>query len=260
MTEVATQQDAQVPQEEDGHHTLQKLLRHVPATQAAIRDLPFSLLEKSEIELLKKPTSLERKLKISFWNEYHSSKRLNRDFMNLSNVLNGVCSRTQWDAIIKAKPNVLAWIITPPPSEILVWQELLQMGQKKLRKTLSLPLVEKRFWKDKGGEVHIEERINVGLIKEVRAIVENIENRLHGSVVQRAETKSLNVNVNPEAPPTVSVEKEMEEIKKLLTKIEKASRLLPENPPSDVVIEGDISTDVSEDFHMFTPPPELEEP
>lgn len=213
----------------------------------AIREIPALMLEKTEDEVLKKPTTLERKLKISFWNAYKESQRQKRDFINLSSVLHGVCGRNHWNNVILTKPNVLAWILKPPADEFLVWQELLQMGHKKLRKTLSLPLVEKRFWKDRTGEIHIEKRANVGLIKEVRAIVESLQNRIHGSVVQRAETKSLNINVTPDAPMK-PVSEEMTEIKMLLARIEKAAKLLPEPPP--VILEGVIPEDVVPDDAM----------
>ena len=232
------------PEGGGGTWSLLKLLKSCPVTCKAIESIPVDMLEKTEDELLRKPDDLQRRLKISFWNEFRRAQRQKCD-MTLTNIVFGVCTKSYWHRSVNTDPAVLAWIITPPTSDILVWQDLIELGYRKLRRVLKLPLVEKRYWKDKSGEVHVEKRTNVALVKEIRAIVENLQNRLHGAVVQRQqiEARSLSVNVNAgpaEAPKSAT--DEMDDIKRLLGRIEKVAGSLPEID-AGVILDGEIAED-----------------
>jgi hypothetical protein len=225
-------------------YSLFNLLNNCRAVQAAIEALPRELLDLTERELLKSPDDVQLRLKISFWNEFKRCQRLKIRPMVLSNILFGVCSPSYWQKKVVARQDVLAWLITPPADEVLVWQELLELGNKKIRRVLKLPLIEKRYWKDKSGEVYCEKRTNVSLVKEVRAIVENLQNRLHGAVVQRQEIQSKSVNVNigasPKEPEKLkSAADEMAEIKKLLSRIEKVASSIPELPEA-AILDGTV--------------------
>lgn len=227
---------------QEGPYSLFRLLNSCPATQKALSEIPLELLEKTEYELLKKPDDVLRRLKISFWNEFRRCQRVKTPTMVLSNVLFGVCSQWYWQRKVVAYPDVFAWLVKPPTAEMLVWQELLELGQKKLRRVLKLPLVEKRYWKDRAGEVHVEKRANVSLIKEIRTIVEGLQNRIHGSVVQRSqiEAKSLHMSVGASTDGK-SVQAQMEDINELLGKIEKVAGAMPGLP--EPVLEGEIADD-----------------
>ena len=224
--------------------SLLALMSEWEGTTRALKSIPYELLEKSEFELVRNPDDVQRRLKISFWNEYRRVQRLKvqSPTMGLSKVLFGVCSQSYWRNQVCARPEVLAWVVSPPTEEVLVWQELLELGNKKIRKALKLPLVEKRYWKDKSGELHVERRTNVSLIKEVRSIVEMLQNRLHGSIVQKAELKSLNVNVSGDSPKAPS--DDMRDIDAMLKRIEHVAKGLPEIP--EVIVEGIIPEDKHE--------------
>lgn len=225
----------------DGETSLFRLLNSCRVTQAAVGNLPIELLEKTEFELLRKPDDRQRRLKISFWNEYRRCQRQGKRAMVLNNIIYGVCGNWYWQNKVVKAPEVLAWLITPPTEESLVWQELLELGQNKLRKVLKLPLVEKRYWKDKTGEVHVEKRTNVSLVKEVRAIVEMLQNRLHGTVVQRQQIESKSLSVSAKATDT-GVQAEMAQIKALLGQIESVAGKIPELD-AGVTVEGEIPED-----------------
>lgn len=214
--------------------SLMKLLRMWEGTVKAIEGIPAEYFELTERELVKKPTAVQRQLKISFWNEYGRAQR-QRTEMILSNVVHGVCSKCHWTRTVILDQKLLAWIITPPTSDVLVWQELLELGYRRLRKVLTMPIVEKKYrWDRKANEMLVEKSVNVPLIKEMRAIVENMEDRLHGAIVQRqqieAKTLSVNVNATQEAQPSLpkTADEEMAELKRMLARLEKVAGTLPE--------------------------------
>jgi len=223
----------------EGSYSLFRLLNSCPAAQRAVEELPPELLEKTENELLRRPDDVQRRVKISFWNEFRRCQRVKQSHMVLSNIQFGVCSMSYWQKQVVGRPEILAWVITPPTAEILVWQELLELGHKKLRKVLKLPLVEKRYWKDKTGELHCEKRTNVSLVKEIRAIVEGLQNRLHGAVVQRQEIQSKNVNISLTDQGSRSISSEMDEIKAMLGRIETVANTMPELEEG-AIIDGTI--------------------
>ncbi len=242
--------DPDLPNEEidlyapEGSWSLLKLLHGCPATRAAIEAIPAATFEKTEQELLKKPNEIQTRLKISFWNEVRRAQRMKCE-MVLTNVFYGVCSKSYWQKQVCPHPDILCWVITPPTTDLIVWQEILELGYRKLRRVLKLPLVEKRYWKDKSGEVHVEKRTNVALVKEIRSIVENMQNRLHGAVVQRQEiqSKSLTVKVDAtQADRPKSASEDMEEIRRMLARIERVAGALPELE-AGVVIDGSITED-----------------
>jgi hypothetical protein len=224
---------------ETGNHSLFRLLNGCQATLRAIEQIPHELMEKSE------PDDTQMRLKIAFWNEYRRAIRIKDKVpqMVLNKVLFGVCSHGYWKNQVCQRPEVLAWVITPPTEEILVWQELLELGHKKLRRALKLPLVEKRYWKDKAGEVHVERRANVSLVKEVRSIVEMLQNRLHGSIIQKQEIQSKNLHLHSGdgGPTGKSAPEEMAEINGLIKRLEKLTAKVPGLP--EVIVEGEIPED-----------------
>lgn len=238
----------------DGSRSLYRLLNGMRTTQQAIRQIPSDLFEKTERELLRKPDSTQMRLKISFWNEYRNA-RTHQNFtaMRLANVLHGICTPAYWYEKVCKDYEVLAWIITPPVSETVVWQELIQLGQDKIRRVLKLPLIEKRYWKDKYGEVHVEKRINVALIKEIRGIVEKLQDRMHGTVVQRQliESKTMRVNVDATPKPKeMSATEEMAVLDKMISRIEQAEKNLAQIP--GVVVDGVVEEqDAAEDDEDF---------
>jgi len=246
VTQANTDDEIEIHYDDKGL-SLMKLIKNWLGTTKAISEIPAELFELTERELMKEPDDVHRRLKISFWNEFSAAQRQKSEYMTLQNVIHGVCSYSYWKNKVVTNPTLLAWLITPPAHQTLVWQELIQLGENKLRRALKIQLVEKRFWKDKTGEVHVEKRANVALIKEVRSIVEMLQNRLHGTVVQRQEiqSKSLHVNVNQNQKDVaqdkpMSADEQMGEIDKMLKRIEKVAAAMPELPEAEVESESDL--------------------
>ena len=236
MTEPAVEQEEIALFSDESHLSLRSLLGSCPATLAAIDAIPIELHEKTEYELVKHPDDTLRRLKISLWNEYKRCVRNKLSEMSLTNVQFGVCSRWWWQKNVTRFPDVLAWLIKPPTSEILVQEELLELGYRKLRRILKANLVEKRYWKDRTGEVHVERRFNVTLAKEMRAIVEMLQNRLHGSAIQRQSIESKSLHVNVGGTQEKSIDAQLSDISLLLGKIEQATEALP--PIEQPILEG----------------------
>lgn len=217
--------------------SLMNLLKLCEEVTKAINNLPQELSELTERELEKKvkPNKDHRVLKISFWEEFRRAQRdRTKPRMIMENIYHGVCARAYFYNNVIRNPPLLAWLVTPPTDEMLVQKELLRVGYKKLARVLSLPFSETLYKKDRNGEIYEEKRTNVGLIKEVRAIVEMLQNRVHGAVIQRAQ--NVNVNIGDKPPQkTLPAEVTLEQLDMLSAKLDKI-----EKARSDDVVEGEV--------------------
>jgi hypothetical protein len=218
--------------DERSPRSLLNLLKPAKDFLAAVKALPAEKLDMSERELEAQisPTKEHRLLKIAFWDEYRRAQRAGRtQAMVLGNVMHGICGRSYFYTKVVADPHTLAWLISPPVDEMVVQKELLRLGYQKLSEVLDLPFVDTIAKMGKNGQVFTTKRVNVGLIKEVRAIVEQLQNRVHGAVIQRQqiEAKTMNVNV------TEKGEMSMDDLNRLARKLEDVMTKLPE-------IEGEV--------------------
>lgn len=212
--------------------SLLNMLKPAKDFVSAIKSLPPEKLEMSERELEAQvsPTREHRLLKIAFWDEYRRAQRMGRNqAMVLSNVMHGICGRSYFYTKVVGDPHTLAWLISPPVDEMIVQKELLRLGYNKLAEVLDLPFVTKTHQVGKDGKILINTKVNVGLIREVRAIVEQLQNRVHGAVIQRQqiEAKTMSVNV------TEKGEMSMDDLNRLARKLEDVMTKLPE-------IEGEV--------------------
>lgn len=222
--------------------SLWDLLHNASELQASIKALPAKLIEATERELAEKfcPTETHIRLKIAFWDEYRRASRDKRAVMKIGNAVEGVCSRKFFYERIIPDPLAVAWLITPPPSENIVQKQLLQIGMRRLQEVLELPIMEEFEVKDKKTQqMRTVKKINVAVIKEIRAITEMLMNRVHGGVIQRAQVDQRSLNLNVDAgktadPQLTSGEPSLEQIEKLISRIETVTQVLPESGVIDV--------------------------
>lgn len=214
--------------------TLLNLIKETPVLHSEIQKLPFDLIDLTERELERrcKPKREHRLLKISFWDEYRRAQRDEKNrFMVMENVYHGVCGRKYFYNHILRSPETLAWLITPPADEMLVQKELLRIGTKRLEEVLKLPF-EETVYKTRPGrkgqapQILEQKKVNVSLIKEVRAIVELLQNRVHGAVIQRAQNVNVNLtNQPPPVEPDVTLE-DLEKMAKELARLEQRAQVI----------------------------------
>lgn len=109
----------------------------------AISVIPDEAIDMTYESLRKqaKPTSVEEKLRHSFWNEY---KRIihnpRKPKLSVNNVIGGVCSLNSFKKI-SCSTFKLAYILQPPPSVDLAFDELIHKGLAEMMEIMKEPLV-----------------------------------------------------------------------------------------------------------------------
>lgn len=164
----------------------QSLYNLVPATFGEkLRTIPKELLEMSPEELKKvvKPGEILEALRMSFWLEYTKVIMQGKRVMNLRNVYGGICTEEYFLMQLPRSPALLAWVLTPPKNYLTSIQSLLHFSLSRLYELLNIP-----FTRESGA-------FDSSAARVVIKIYEMLDQRLHGGIVQRVESKNLNVNV-----------------------------------------------------------------
>lgn len=200
----------------------------------AIKKIPIEYFEWSEAKLIletypdQAPNDIDAELRISFWDEYNSKFEAMSPML-IENIIKGICSRKHFTTGIITNPGRLAYIITEP-------------------------LVVKNRLKH-AFHLHLNEMVRIGKMKEeINAktgttdtklldlkfkIFEYLDQRLHGSLIQRTQTqieqKSVNVNINttiesqPQTPEAIDME-----IQKLEQELSQHQALPPAQPAEPI--------------------------
>ena len=172
-------------------------------------------------------TPIDRRLRQSFWVEYDQAHKSNRGMM-ISNVIRGICSRTLFRSHIIARPHRLRYMLEPPEDYKITMQELLQDGMDQLREIMKLPLISYDF---NGNQIN-DAKIAAVKLKAV----EMLYNRLQGMPINRSMqiTQNTNFNHNSNGPtqsvPDFSQVKDIEELEKMVTRLEGGSQVLDVTP------------------------------
>lgn len=149
-------------------------------------------MDEKQISAMAKPSELEDQIRQSFWDEYFMSQD-NLTTIDTTRVYGRLCTRDYFYKTIINVPVKYAYMLLPPPNYVYRMRSLLELGHKRLRQILEMPL--------KDGK----NQPNIKLISEVVKIVNMLENRVNGSVTQninvKQQSKNLNVNVHQGAPP-----------------------------------------------------------
>lgn len=238
MTDIAPQPTLDELDSGRSDISLMGLIKNAKEVVNAVQSLPHEVTDLTERELEKKckPNKDQRILKIAFWDEYRRAQRdEKKPWMVMDNIYHGVCSKPYFYGNIIKNQMLLAWLVTPPTDELLVQKELLRVGYKKLARVLSLPFTETVHKFSKDGSHFEEERTNVGLIKEVRAIVEMLQNRVHGAVIQRQHSLVQNIGDKP-PQKAIPAEVTLEQLDMLSAKLDKIEK----GQGKGDVVEGEV--------------------
>jgi hypothetical protein len=158
--------------------------------------------------------SLLRRLRLSFWNLYNEAQGSKQPYINQTRIYSGLCAYSTFIKILN-DDLYTTFLLTQPHDVKLIQEDLLYEGYKYLEEILELPV------KDKKGMV------NSSVIGHKIKIIEMMENRLQGSVVQRAQSYSEEVKRVTGTPESdEDVKKLRDEVAKLRGDLGK--ELLPE--------------------------------
>lgn len=144
-----------------------------PVIERVVKARP-ELFELSERRLtrLAEPEILHRMLRLRFWSEYDMAQNSQRLMMQ-SDIIRGLCTHDYWFRHICPNPEIVAFIITPPPRYISKMEAMLDLSLNEMEEILSLPI------KDAKGKP------DIGIIKEKVKIFQYLEQKVKGAIVQR---------------------------------------------------------------------------
>lgn len=163
-------------------------------------------------EGLTKINPTDNRIRMGFWNEYNRACDRKKP-MVMSSVYAGVCTAAYADHEVIARPQKLAWILTPPTSYTNTMEEALLFGIECLRDILETPLRT-----SSGG-------LDVKAAELVLKTVQFLDQRVKGAVVQKVDTRSLIMHGKVEVP-ALAQPQSIEEVKEQLAKLEDRTRLV----------------------------------
>jgi hypothetical protein len=226
---------------------------------AAYKSHPH-LFIKNEHELLTimakekaNPTASDRRLRLSFWEEYGricARSELDTYFgraMNMENVARGVCSKSYLTGTYLKNPYKVAFMVCQPASYIKAMEESISFGIDQMREILEMDNMVETFVGSNQKSKRTKMVPNIRLMELKAKIVISLIAQQKGSVVNHnINQKSLSVSANvgtlgPDSLGTIGgVTKElnnmsMEEIDRKLKQLEMRAR-----KQSDLMmLEGD---------------------
>lgn len=185
----------------------------------AVEDIPQEMHLLSEAELADKfrVTPMDYALKKQLWNKFYETERSGDMRLKMVDIYGGVCSNQYFYNELTKNPARVAWLITPPIDTTAMIEEAFRYSFQKVRDgILNMPITEK----------------SAPVILKAFQI---FADRHLGPVIQRIESKNLNVEVDGNKPQEpidpVEIDLKLRELK---------AKLLP---PTNFVQVKDINSD-----------------
>ncbi len=159
------------------------------------------------------PVETDNCLRVKFWHEY---ERAHQDGtkMVMSAVYSTICPSEYFYNVYLGRPEKLAWILTPPMEYETRLKALILLSTSQLNEILELPN------RDEKG------RVNVKILELKAKIHFQLEQRIHGAVVQRLEqkTQTLNIHTTDKAVAKMAAANTMEDIQRRMKELEARER------------------------------------
>jgi hypothetical protein len=164
-----------------------------PAVQAAMLNAGashgeyFGLDERALFKLLrteaKEPGQTDNQLRYKFWFEYEASLAEHRD-MNMTRVYAGICHRSYFYEKILARPEKVAWMVTPILDYALKLEEAVSYGNERMRDILEID------------PATYPPGTRIKLMELQAKVFSMLDARKYGAFTQKVEQKNMNLNVS----------------------------------------------------------------
>lgn len=166
--------------------------------------------------------SLVNKLRIAFWDEYERAAR-EQDYMHFKKVHGGICKAEVCIGLFKSMPVLLAWITSPLAGYLMNRKELNFLSEERMVEIMSVSAVRH------------DGRLDARAARVQVELYLALQDRIHGPVIEKSETKSVNVNVNStqtpsEAAGTIAMITDMEELDRRLQAVRAKTQALKTVP------------------------------
>jgi hypothetical protein len=168
------------------------------------------------------PSPTDNRLRMAFWYEYDQAQ-LTLKPMEMKRVYAGVCSDAYFYQRYLGVPHRVAWMLTPVTDYVTKTKEALDFGLDRIREILERePVNHKGQFDSRLAELQVK-------------ITWMLEQRVKGAVVQRAEVKTmgLNIHTTDKQVGQAMIENSMESMEKRLKELEREERKAMSLPPGD---------------------------
>jgi hypothetical protein len=124
--------------------------------------------------------------RIAFWDEYERAARAG-ERMQPVELYRGVCRAQQYYQLLESIPPLLPWIICPLASYLYERKELAFLAQERMLEVLAETPVKP------------DGKVDSRLAKVQFEIYRELQDRVHGPVIQKIQSEQKNLNVNVDA-------------------------------------------------------------
>lgn len=181
-----------------------------PLIRKAIEKIPREhlILDEKRLKKIAAPDEVESRFRLLFWDEYNAAVDEKRQ-MKLENIITSRLGTfyEYFTDIILPNNRKLSWILTPPSDYFLSMRDLLYTGLDRIREIMELPIIEDVVVKVlKDGTKVTRRQVNTRLIGEIVKITQNLNDRVHGAVVQRMSIQQKTMSINQNFNSTLSGE------------------------------------------------------
>ena len=207
--EVANPQD-----EFDNHRVLVDLLKDSKLRDRMIElasEISRGRTEREFNYLLKDDPdySAARRIRHQFWNVFNNTISLAKTKFNMTAVYRGILSQQKFNKLLDCDIKTV-FILTPPFDVKTIQHDLLYEGYRALDEVMQIPIID-----DRGKPDHKAIATKIQIIKMM-------EDRIHGSVVQREQKFIESVNKDT-GNTTQKIEDMKAEVEKLRIELGKAT-------------------------------------
>lgn len=147
-------------------------------------DPAFLTMREKDLKKLVKPSAVVNRLRNAFWAEYHRAQAMNRN-MNMNNVWGGICSHIYFYQYVLKERTMMAWILSPPTEYMIGMTTALHDFMEQISEAAS----EGRIVDDDG-------RIDAKALASAIKALEFIHTVVKGPIVQRIESRAMNINID----------------------------------------------------------------
>jgi hypothetical protein len=166
--------------------------------KASLEAIPPEVLAMSEQELneVRKPTSVDYFIRKKLWSMYDKCQAVGLKEISTKELYDGICSHHSFYERVMVSPHRLAWIFIRPNVYDELIDEAFYFGMKRMRdEVLTMPITEKTMG-------------------HFMKAIEFLANRALGPVIQRIESKNVNLSLTPtEAQDPHALEMKLLELK-----------------------------------------------
>jgi len=203
------------------------------------------LRSESAITRSAEPDFTDKCLRINFWQAYTRAQDTGKN-IHVNHIIAGVTTKNYFMHMVETEQNKLVYYLTPPKSYDIMQRQILDESLEKLRVVVTSDIYDEKVItkvnSDGTQDRTVVKTINTKLVSEIRRITEMLQDRVHGTLVQKLAIKGQ-VEHSPVAK-TVPGELAPEQgLDALLQNINAKLAELPESTSHSETIEGE-ATDV----------------